>query len=248
MDKLFGIMNVKQGQKAGRPKRPYIDKIRTKSWFERVQAISGKSAYALEKEFSKDQFKHSNNETYRPTQWYKYKSGQVSPSDRLLNEVEGHYPGTRMIFDQIIWALISTKHPEDILLKEGIGAANPRLIQYIGKTEKNFPGRIYPLTSDRSLRSLSHIDRKELLYRRASPLTNFTAILCVIIDAEKKNSKQQYAMAKYYLKRMIPDIMQTYFLKNREEFIDILGLRFFNNEALLFKSEMLHEIREDLFC
>ncbi|WP_396587728.1 hypothetical protein [Bermanella sp. R86510] len=238
---------MSQEKKMGRPKRPDIDKIRTKIWFDRVRAISRKSAYALEKEFSKGQFKHSHNETYRPTQWYKYKSGQVSPSDRRLNEVEGHYPGTRVVFDQLVWVLLGTEYPEDILLKEGIGAANARLIQYIGKTSKHFPGRIYPLTSDRSLRSLSNIDRKELLYRRTSPLTNFTAMLCVMIDAEKKNCQIQYVMAKFYLKRMIPDIMHTYYLQYREEFIDILSSRFFDSEALVFKLEMLHELRENRY-
>lgn len=86
------------------PRHP-IETIRVKVWFKAVALRSGKSAYALEEEFSPDLFiRYPDGTVSRPGLWDKYGLGKVTPGGgkleflrkrpNLVDKVEASYPNT----------------------------------------------------------------------------------------------------------------------------------------------------------
>jgi hypothetical protein len=241
---LYCIMNFISKKKLGRPKRRKIEIIKTKCWFYVVQNISGKTANALAKEFSPEQFRVVNKERFKPTQWYKYKKGSVTPSQSLIDRVEDSYPGTKRVFDYILWVLLDLFNPDDELLKEGLGSANPRLVKYIGMIPQDSNTLNFPLTSERSLNALSSIYGKSLLLGNILPLYKFIGMISIALDGQKKNYNIQFRLAKDHIKKMLAYIIFAYFNSLEDDLINLIGERLYKEELVNFKLEINSDLNE----
>lgn len=229
-------------KKLGRPRRRNIESIKTKCWFDAVQSISGKTPNGLSREFSPEQFKVVNDEIIKPTQWYKYKKGSVTPTQNLVNRVEASYPGTKCIFDYILWRLLDSANPDDELLKEGLGSANPRLIKYIGVIPENSNTLNYPLTSDRSLKALSDVYGKPLILGNMQPLYKFIGLICIALDGQKKDFHLQLQLAKAHIRKMAACIIFVYFNSLIDELVSLIGERLYEEDLMNFKLEVYSDL------
>lgn len=100
-------MNLLGAKITGLPGQPKINqelkRLKAQTWFNEVAEISGKSAYQLEKEFSKPQIVEDRFNKSRSRLWEKYRSGKAIP--RYNQNFTDHPP---------IAILVEEKYPHTI--------------------------------------------------------------------------------------------------------------------------------------
>lgn len=217
-------MNTNPKRTRGRPKKEEVDKVRGIYWFRVVSAKSNKSAYALEKEFSKEQFKLIDGVVIRPCLWDKYAKGKKLPSNQLVKKVEEVYPGTARILSLDVWSLFRIQFPDSDKLKAIVSNIKPTLVKHIGKYPEF--GARYPLYKKSSIAPLGKIKPLHLVDKSSQPLDQFKGLLAILIDGINKQDIEQCRLCLFELIRIIRLIAYHYFYYVQEEFINLFEIRF----------------------
>ena len=86
----------------GRPRRNEIEVLQTKAWFWAVAMRLGvTSGYAVEKRFPTVTSK--NKDSKRSCKYDKYKRGQHSPEQDVIDRIEDDLPRTKSIYEHPLW-------------------------------------------------------------------------------------------------------------------------------------------------
>jgi len=86
-------------KKAGRPRRNYVERVRTMAWFQAVRVASDLKINELDRLFGSG----------TSGTWSRYRIGSISPSTAALRKVEQKYVGTSRYYMAGFWELGS--HP-----------------------------------------------------------------------------------------------------------------------------------------
>jgi len=90
--------------RVGRPNRDPVDSLRTRTWFDCVQQLSGgKSVFWFRKTFGREVGSKSS--------WYKWKKIGAVPNDRVIEIVDNEFPGSGRIFHALFWSVLKGKQP-----------------------------------------------------------------------------------------------------------------------------------------
>lgn len=97
----------------GRPSAPIVDRARASYWAWSVQKAAGKSFAELEREMALQPFSQRDGGSFnQPHAWLKYAKGERTPTPPSKGDkspviqAEKRYPGTRAIYDSIVWDLM----------------------------------------------------------------------------------------------------------------------------------------------
>jgi hypothetical protein len=143
--------------KAGRPKTPMIDKVAAIAWFHEVKRITGAGNATQAAAYS--------GQDPESRRFYKYASGEITPSHATLNEVDNYLrrdapQGIRQVFDkgpegvplwdalngplEEIWPIIDTPFPEMPKLRLARSAHAHRVNAFI---DRILPGSLGQLST-----------------------------------------------------------------------------------------------------
>lgn len=222
-------------RKRGRPKRETVDSIRGMDWYHRVAKRENKTAYALEKQFSKDQFKIIDGAVVRPCLWDKYAKGLKLPSKNLVARVEEYYPGTEYALNQEFWSLFREELPSNEILKIIVSNIRPILVKHIGISSSS-PSR-YPLDQYASINSLGNMNLLHYVNGVSTPLHQFMGLLAIMIDGKKKGNKIQCDLCMRQLLNSIEYVAFHYFSPFDKEFLSLFKERFLSGTGIRLPKE-----------
>ena len=94
-------------RKPGRPQKCQIDRFRTMAWYTSVEGrIHPFTSYAVEKHFNPDKFIYVRDKGMkRPCKFDKYKQGKHVPCDKLVDEIENEFKGTKEWLIHPLWEI-----------------------------------------------------------------------------------------------------------------------------------------------
>ncbi len=214
---------AQSGGHPGRPRRPEIDALRTKTWFWAVaHRLGAHSGYAMEKLFSPEKLQQSNGVTKRPCKFDKYRRGEHAPRPALITEVDEQIPGTAAYADHCFWRVAQWPPIEIDELHEHLASLRPEIADVLFHRARNGgpslerKPRAYPATF------------REL--RRHGDWDALTACIGVIQEAKPYREEAAYA---FYTKATFAVIRRFVakppFLDVAEELFEYLMRRFLDN-------------------
>jgi len=91
-------------------RRKEAEKLRRIYWFEGVRiAMNAPSAYALEKKFSPEAFRRSDEGIpYHSNKWNGYKHGLHTPHDSVIDHVNQFAKGSRKEIKHVLWSILAS--------------------------------------------------------------------------------------------------------------------------------------------
>lgn len=188
----------KSAKGRGRPKRTELDSLRVMVWYQAVAEASGKSAYALEKEFSPS---YRQQEFRSSSAWGKYRQGAALPSHPaaglgLVDRVECAYPGTAHYYRSPIWRALENDPDRPLTHIELRTLFEQLPVDMREVLLQPFPGnRFWRKTTDA-------VDLEPLLLGRPS-MDGVAACVCLAREAEMKQDQQQHLRSINMLQQLL---------------------------------------------
>lgn len=147
-----------------------IDRVRSTLWYYFIEGrLNANNPYRVERLMDNNAlYRNEYGEVSNKNKWRRYKKGITNPNKSLILNTEKKLPGSRQIFDHILWSVLQIEKPAN--LESCLKQLNPdiqKLIFKNGSFDIRNECRRPPLTS----KKITAIEKR----------ANFDALACITI-------------------------------------------------------------------